>query len=51
VLGELGAPEVVVADIRARRYGQRGPVLSRFRRGKLARAFVRSAIRQVLAPH
>jgi len=51
VLGELGAPEVVVADIRARRYGQRGPVLSRFRRGKLARAFVRSTIRSVLAPH
>ncbi|MGN9786499.1 nucleotidyltransferase domain-containing protein [Nonomuraea sp. ZG12] len=51
VLGELGAPEVVVADIRARRYGERRPVLSRFRRGKLARAFVRSAIRRVLAPH
>ncbi|MFC7590433.1 nucleotidyltransferase domain-containing protein [Nonomuraea antimicrobica] len=33
VLAELGAPETVVADIRARRYGTPPPVLSRFRRG------------------
>lgn len=44
VLTELGAPATVVADIRARRYGSPAPVLSRFRRGRLARAFVRSAI-------
>lgn len=49
VLAELGAPETVVADIRARRYGTRPPVLSRFRRARLARAFVRSAIRRALA--
>ncbi|GAA3700392.1 nucleotidyltransferase domain-containing protein [Nonomuraea antimicrobica] len=49
VLAELGAPETVVADIRARRYGTPPPVLSRFRRGRLARAFVRSAIRRALA--
>jgi len=49
VLAELGAPENVVADVRARRYGTPAPVLSRFRRGRLARAFVRSAIRKALA--
>ncbi|MEV4175033.1 nucleotidyltransferase [Nonomuraea sp. NPDC049709] len=49
VLADLGAPEQVVADIRARRYGTPAPVLSRFRRGRLARAFVRSAIRRALA--
>jgi hypothetical protein len=49
VLAELGAPEVVVADVRARRYGTKRPVLSRFRRGTLTRAFVRSAIRKTLA--
>ncbi|MEQ4725317.1 nucleotidyltransferase domain-containing protein [Nonomuraea sp. B19D2] len=48
VLAELGAPEKVVADVRARRYGTAAPVLSRFRRGRLARAFVRSAIRKAL---
>ncbi|PZG21258.1 nucleotidyltransferase domain-containing protein [Nonomuraea aridisoli] len=49
VLAELGAPENVVADVRARRYGAPAPVLSRFRRARLARAFVRSAIRKALA--
>ncbi|MEO3876621.1 nucleotidyltransferase domain-containing protein [Nonomuraea sp. B12E4] len=49
VLAELGAPEKVVADVRARRYGTPAPVLSRFRRGRLARAFIRSAIKQELA--
>ncbi|GAA2214062.1 nucleotidyltransferase domain-containing protein [Nonomuraea monospora] len=49
VLAELGAPELVVADVRARRYGTPAPVLSRFRRGRLARAFVKSAIRRALA--
>ncbi|TDD52377.1 nucleotidyltransferase [Nonomuraea terrae] len=49
VLAELGAPENVVADVRARRYGTPAPVLSRFRRARLARAFVRSAIRKALA--
>ncbi|MEV6038300.1 nucleotidyltransferase domain-containing protein [Nonomuraea sp. NPDC052116] len=48
VLAELGAPENVVADIRARRYGTARPVLSRFRRGRLSRAFLRSAIRKAL---
>jgi hypothetical protein len=48
VLPELGAPEVVVADVRARRYDTDSPVLSRFRRGRLARAFVRSAIGKIL---
>ncbi|MFG1708325.1 nucleotidyltransferase domain-containing protein [Nonomuraea sp. M3C6] len=48
VLAELGAPEKVVADVRARRYGTPAPVLSRFRRGRLARAFIRSAIRKTL---
>ncbi|MEV4802838.1 nucleotidyltransferase domain-containing protein [Nonomuraea sp. NPDC049421] len=49
VLHELGAPAVLIADIRARRYGTEQPVLSRYRRGRLARAFVRSAIGRVLA--
>ncbi|MGN9841459.1 nucleotidyltransferase [Nonomuraea sp. H19] len=49
VLGELGAPAIVVADVRARRYGTPAPVLSRFRRAKLARAFIRSAITKALA--
>ncbi|MEV0623093.1 nucleotidyltransferase domain-containing protein [Nonomuraea sp. NPDC050404] len=49
VLAELDAPEKVVADIRARRYGTPAPVLSRFRRARLARAFIRSAIRRALA--
>ncbi|WP_043625111.1 nucleotidyltransferase domain-containing protein [Nonomuraea candida] len=49
VLAELDAPETVVADIRARRYDTPAPVLSRFRRGRLARAFVRTAIRRALA--
>ncbi|MEV1177870.1 nucleotidyltransferase domain-containing protein [Nonomuraea sp. NPDC049784] len=48
VLAELGAPEKVLADVRARRYGTAAPVLSRFRRGRLARAFIRSAIRKAL---
>ncbi|MEW9554016.1 nucleotidyltransferase domain-containing protein [Nonomuraea sp. NPDC050783] len=48
VLAGLGAPEVVVADVRARRYGTPPPKLSRFRRAKLARAFIRSAIRKAL---
>ncbi|MEV4569310.1 nucleotidyltransferase domain-containing protein [Nonomuraea sp. NPDC049419] len=49
VLHELGAPAVLIADIRARRYGTEQPVLSRYRRGRLARAFVRSAIARALA--
>lgn len=49
VLHELGAPAVLIADIRARRYGTEQPVLSRYRRGRLARAFVRSAIGRALA--
>ncbi|TMR11857.1 nucleotidyltransferase [Nonomuraea turkmeniaca] len=48
VLHELGAPAVVVADVRARRYGTTAPLLSRFRRAKLARAFIRSTITRVL---
>ncbi|GAA4533062.1 MULTISPECIES: nucleotidyltransferase domain-containing protein [Nonomuraea] len=48
VLGEMGAPPVVVDGIRARRYGTDGPVLSRFRRAKLARRFIRQAIVRVL---
>ncbi|MCF6473704.1 nucleotidyltransferase [Nonomuraea sp. MG754425] len=48
VLAGMGAPETVVADVRARRYGTPAPVLSRFRRGRLTRAFVRSAIRRAL---
>ncbi|MGW4411482.1 nucleotidyltransferase domain-containing protein [Nonomuraea sp. NPDC004702] len=49
VLAGMGAPEAVLADVRARRYGTPRPVLSRFRRGRLTRAFVRSAIGKVLA--
>ncbi|MFC4012734.1 nucleotidyltransferase domain-containing protein [Nonomuraea purpurea] len=49
VLAEMGAPENVVADVRARRYDTPAPVLSRFRRAKLARAFIRSAILKALA--
>ncbi|MFC5831229.1 nucleotidyltransferase domain-containing protein [Nonomuraea insulae] len=49
VLNDLGAPEIVVADIRARRYDSPPPVLSRFRRARLARAFVKTAIRRALA--
>ncbi|MEV0386187.1 nucleotidyltransferase domain-containing protein [Nonomuraea sp. NPDC050643] len=49
LLPGMGAPEKVVADIRARRYGTPPPVLSRFRRARLTRAFVRSAIRKTLA--
>ncbi|MGW0809145.1 nucleotidyltransferase domain-containing protein [Nonomuraea sp. NPDC002799] len=49
VLAELGAPERVVTDVRARRYDTPAPPLSRFRRAKLARAFIRSAIRKALA--
>ncbi|MGP3964570.1 nucleotidyltransferase [Nonomuraea sp. 3N208] len=48
VLHELGAPAIVVADVRARRYGTTAPPLSRFRRAKLARAFIRSTITRVL---
>ncbi|MCK2214872.1 nucleotidyltransferase domain-containing protein [Actinomadura sp. ATCC 31491] len=48
LLPGLGAPEIVVADVRARRYGTPRPGLSRFRRAKLARAFIRSAIRKIL---
>ncbi|SEM60440.1 nucleotidyltransferase domain-containing protein [Nonomuraea pusilla] len=48
VLPELDAPEVVVADVRARRYGEEPPRLSRFRRGTLTRTFIRSAIRKIL---
>jgi hypothetical protein len=44
VLAELGAPPAVVDDIRSRRYGTPAPVLSRFRRAKLVRRFVRDAI-------
>ncbi|WP_188195516.1 nucleotidyltransferase domain-containing protein [Nonomuraea sp. SYSU D8015] len=50
VLHELGAPPNVVADVRARRYGTQPPKLSRFRRAKLARAFIRSAITRALEP-
>ncbi|GAB2938143.1 nucleotidyltransferase domain-containing protein [Nonomuraea fastidiosa] len=49
VLHEMGAPGVLIADIRARRYGTERPVLSRYRRGRLARAFVRTAIGRALA--
>ncbi|TDD24606.1 nucleotidyltransferase domain-containing protein [Nonomuraea diastatica] len=49
VLAGMDAPENVVTDIRARRYDTPPPVLSRFRRARLARAFVRSAIRRALA--
>lgn len=48
VLAELGAPMNVVEDIRARRYDLPRPVLSRFRRGTLARVFVRAAIKRAL---
>ncbi|SEH00520.1 Nucleotidyltransferase domain-containing protein [Nonomuraea solani] len=48
LLPGLGAPEQLVADIAARRYGTPPPVLSRFRRARMARAFVRSAIRKAL---
>ncbi|MER6943662.1 nucleotidyltransferase domain-containing protein [Nonomuraea sp. NPDC000554] len=48
VLAELDAPPLVVADIRARRYGLPRPALSRFRRAKLARAFVRTAAKHAL---
>ncbi|MEU8244701.1 nucleotidyltransferase domain-containing protein [Nonomuraea sp. NPDC048916] len=48
VLVQLGAPPRVVADIRARRYGLPHPPLSRFRRAKLARAFLRTRINQTL---
>jgi len=48
VLAELGAPAVVVADVRARRYGTPRPVLSRFRRAKLTRGFVRTTIKKIL---
>jgi hypothetical protein len=50
VLHELGAPPNVVADVRARRYGTPAPVLSRFRRAKLARAFIRNTITRTLGP-
>ncbi|MFK4035738.1 nucleotidyltransferase domain-containing protein [Nonomuraea wenchangensis] len=49
LLPGMGAPELVVADVRARRYGTPRTPLSRFRRAKLARAFIRSAIRKTLA--
>jgi hypothetical protein len=48
VLAELGAPMNVVEDIRARRYGLPRPFLSRFRRGTLARVFIRAAIKRAL---
>ncbi|MEV0349514.1 nucleotidyltransferase domain-containing protein [Nonomuraea sp. NPDC050680] len=48
VLAELGAPMNVVEDIRARRYGLPRPFLSRFRRGTLARVFIRTAIKRAL---
>jgi hypothetical protein len=48
VLHELGAPPNVVADVRARRYGTSAPKLSRFRRARLARAFIRSTIVRTL---
>ncbi|QYC38258.1 Nucleotidyltransferase domain protein [Nonomuraea coxensis DSM 45129] len=49
LLPGMGAPELVVADVTARRYGTPRPPLSRFRRAKLARAFIRPAIRKILA--
>jgi Nucleotidyltransferase domain len=49
VLHELGAPPALVADVRARRYGTPTPKLSRFRRAKQARAFIRTTITRTLA--
>ncbi|HEX4813116.1 MAG TPA: nucleotidyltransferase domain-containing protein [Nonomuraea sp.] len=49
VLHELGAPPTMVADVRARRYGTPSPKLSRFRRAKQARAFIRTTIARTLA--
>ncbi|MFI6535628.1 nucleotidyltransferase domain-containing protein [Nonomuraea sp. NPDC050547] len=49
VLAELGAPERVVADVRARRYGSPGPKLGRARRAMLARSFIRATIHRTLA--
>ncbi|MEV0594566.1 nucleotidyltransferase domain-containing protein [Nonomuraea cavernae] len=51
VLLDLGAPAKVVADIRARRYGLPRPRISRFRRARLARAFLGKTIRQTLRTH
>jgi predicted nucleotidyltransferase len=48
VLAAMGAPTTVLDDIRARRYGLPRPVLSRSRRGTLARMFIRTAINQTL---
>ncbi|MFI6293595.1 nucleotidyltransferase domain-containing protein [Nonomuraea sp. NPDC050790] len=48
VLAEMGAPERVVADVRARRYGTPGPKLGRARRAMLARSFVRTTIHRTL---
>ncbi|MFG1941436.1 nucleotidyltransferase domain-containing protein [Nonomuraea sp. NPDC048826] len=49
VLVEMGAPPVVVDEIRARRYGTTPPVLSRFRRATLTRRFIRRTIAEVLS--
>jgi hypothetical protein len=51
VLAELGAPQEVIADIRARRYGPERPVswVWRLRRAWLARTFVRAGIDRTLA--
>lgn len=51
VLAELGAPEQMIADIRARRYGPERPVSWgwRLRRARLARRFVRAGIDRTLA--
>ena len=48
VLAEMGAPMNVVADIRARRYDLPRPFLNRYRRGTLARVFIRAAIKRAL---
>lgn len=48
VLAEMDAPPSVVDGIRARRYGTDEPPLSRFRRAKLARRFIRESITGVL---
>jgi hypothetical protein len=53
VLGTLGAPPAVVADIRGRRYGSAAPLPlhQRVRRAQQARAFTRKAIKRTLAAH
>ncbi|WP_328582297.1 nucleotidyltransferase [Streptomyces sp. NBC_00370] len=53
VLGELGAPAEVVADIRARRYGEPGPASEEWpaRRAALTLAFLGPAIDRVVADY